>query len=94
MKKVAVILSFFLSASITYAESSETRPFTKALATEVAIYSMMASNAYADDPNKTHFPIETLGWRKVDLKGNPVPETKNSYTSKTFVGSIFSNSTF
>ena len=94
MKKVSVILLFAFLTSITHAESSETKPFTKAVASEVAIYSMMASNAYANDPNKTHFPIETLGWRKVDIKGNPVPETKNSYTSKTFVGSIFSNLQF
>lgn len=94
MKKVAAILYFALLASITHAESSETKPFTTALANEVAIYSMMASNAYANDPNKTRFPIEMLGWRKVDIKGNPVSETKNSYTSKTFVGSIFSNLQF
>ncbi len=94
MKKIAAILSIALSASITHAESSETKPFTKAVASEVAIYSMMASNAYANDLQKTHFPIEALGWKKVDLKGNPVPETQNSYTSKTFVGSIFSNLQF
>ncbi len=94
MKKVTVILVFALSASISHAGSSETKPFTKAIASEVAIYSMMASNAYANDPTKTHFPIETLGWRKVDFKGNTVPETQNSYTSKTFVGSIFSNLQF
>ena len=94
MRKVVVILLFALSASITHAESSETKPFTKAVASEVAIYSMMASNAYANDSNKTYFPIGTLGWRKVDLNGNPVPETKNSYTPKTFVGHIASNLQF
>lgn len=93
MKKILVILSIALSASIAHAESIETKPFTKAVASEVAIYSMMASNAY-NDPKKTHFPIEALGWKKVDLKGNPVPETKNSYTSKTFAGSFFSHLKF
>jgi hypothetical protein len=73
---------------------SETKPFTKAIADEVAIYSMMASNAYADDPKKTYFPIETLGWKKVDLKGNPVPEAENSYTPRTFVGKVLSDLAF
>ena len=71
MKKIAVILSIALSASITHAESSETKPFTRAVANEVAIYSMMATNAYANDSQKTHFPIEALGWEKVDRSMQP-----------------------
>lgn len=85
---------WLLAQSCAHAESSETRPFTRAVANEVALYAMMASNAYADDPKKTHFPIEDLGWRKVDLQGSPVAEGKNSYKSKTFIGSIFSNLQF
>lgn len=94
MKKIVAILLIALSASIARAESVETKPFTKAVASEVAIYSMMASNAYANDPQKTHFPLKALGWKKVDVNGNPVPETQNSYTSETFVGRIFSNLQF
>ncbi|WP_319588789.1 hypothetical protein [uncultured Desulfobulbus sp.] len=94
MEKILVILLIILSSSIVHAESIETKPFTKAVASEVAIYSMMASNAYANDKEKTRFPIEMLGWRKVDLKGKTVQDTRNSYTSKTFAGSIFSNLQF
>ena len=73
---------------------NETKPFTHEVANEVAIYSMMASNAYANDPGKKHFPIETLGWKKVDLNRNLVPENENSYTPKTPIGRIFSNLQF
>lgn len=94
MQKLVIIflISFFSLGS--HAESSETKKFTKALANEVSLYAMMSSNAYANDSDKTSFPIESLGWRKVDLQGNPVAESKNSYTSKTLVGSIFSNLQF
>lgn len=94
MKRIVFIVLLFFSASSAYAEPGETRPLTETVANEVAIYSMMASNAYAKDESKIYFPIEKLGWRKVDLSGNPVPDTKNSYTPRTFVGRLFSNLQF
>ena len=94
MKQFLVSLVFIFAASPAYAQPAETRPFTKAIASDLALYSMMASNAYADDAEKTHFPLETLGWSKVDLKGNAVPNSQNSYRPKTWVGDFFSNLQF
>jgi len=55
-----------------------------------AIYAMMSSNAYLDS-TRTYFPIEKLGWVRVDLDGKPT--NKNSY-SPTFLGKLFSNLQF
>ncbi len=90
-------ISIFILALLSHAadaQSNKARALTSELANEEAIYSMMASNAYANDPKKVKFPIEELGWKKVDFNGDPVPEGKNTYTSKTFIGSIFSNLQF
>jgi Protein of unknown function (DUF2974) len=89
---ITLLISFFLLGS--HAETIDTKKFTKAVANEVSLYAMMSSNAYANDPQKTTFPIEMLGWRKVNPQGSPVAESENSYTSKTFIGSIFSNLQF
>lgn len=94
MKKAIGFLTLIYLTAGSFAQAGETTPFTRDVANEIAIYAMMASNAYANDTSKTHFPIEALGWKKVDLNGNPVAEEKNSYTSKTFLGSIFSNLQF
>ncbi|OQK15902.1 hypothetical protein AU255_17095 [Methyloprofundus sedimenti] len=59
----------------------------KALAKKYALYAMMASNAYMKE-DRTYFPIEDLGWVRVDLEGNTTSE--NSYTP-SWVGKIFSN---
>lgn len=58
-----------------------------AAANKYAIYAMMASNSYLK-PDRTYFPIEELGWIRVDADGNPAPA--NSYTPG-FIGSIFTN---
>jgi hypothetical protein len=91
-----VLFSFFVAFLVHGADAqpSNARGLTNEIANDVVIYSMMASNAYADDKKKLKFPIEELGWKKIDLRGNPVSDEKNSYTSKTFVGSIFSNLQF
>lgn len=57
------------------------------LSKEFAVYAMMASNAYLDS-DRTYFPIESLGWVRVDLDGNPTPN--NSYTP-SLIGRLFSN---
>uniref|UniRef100_UPI000D3DA6F8 hypothetical protein n=1 Tax=unclassified Variovorax TaxID=663243 RepID=UPI000D3DA6F8 len=61
---------------------------------QIALYAMMASNAYARDPEKIYFPIERLGWRKVDERGNAVDTQRNSYSARTIVGAAFSNLQF
>lgn len=94
MKKAISFLTVICLTLASLAQAGETKPFTKDVANEIAIYAMMASNAYANDTSKTQFPVEALGWKKVDLKGNPVVSGHNSYTSKTFIGSIFSNLQF
>lgn len=83
-----------LAALTSAAQADEARPLTRALANEVALYSMMASNAYADDPGKTRFALDRLGWKKVDLRGEAVAEGRNSYQPKTPVGDLFSNLQF
>lgn len=55
-----------------------------------ALYAMMASNAYLN-PDRTYFPIEELGWIRVDLDGKPTNE--NSYSPSWF-GKLFSNLQF
>lgn len=57
---------------------------------KIALYAMMSSNAYLDS-KRTYFPIEDLGWVRVDLDGNPTKE--NSYTP-SWIGKIFSNLQF
>ena len=91
MKKVLAIFVVALLSHTAHAQSEKARVLTRELANEGVIYSMIASNAYVDDPMKVRFPLEELGWNKVDLNGNPVPDGKNSYTPKTLIGKIFSN---
>lgn len=94
MKTISKALCAVLAALAPHAQAEVARPLTRAIANEVALYSMMASNAYADDPEKTRFPLERLGWKKVNLQGQPVPESMNSYQPKTVVGDLFSNLQF
>lgn len=56
-----------------------------------ALYAMMTSNAYLD-PERTYFPIEDLGWVRVDLDGRPTKT--NTYSPRTFWGKLFSNLQF
>lgn len=73
---------------------SQPMTLTREASNEYALLAMMASNAYASDTDKIKFPIEKLGWKKVDEAGHEVGPGKNSYTSKTFIGSVFSNMQF
>lgn len=54
----------------------------------------MSSNTYVDDKERQYFPIEKLGWRKVDLKGKIVPPGANSYEPKSIVGHVLSSLQF
>lgn len=65
----------------------KSKDLDKALAKQYALYAMMSSNAYLKE-DRTYFPIEDLGWVRVDLDGSPT--SKNSYTP-SWIGSIFSN---
>lgn len=94
MKKMSKAWCVALAALAAPAQADVARPLTRALANEVALYSMMASNAYADDPGKTRFELDRLGWKKVDLQGGSVAEGRNSYQPKTPVGDVFSNLQF
>lgn len=94
MKKISTACFLALAALAPHAQADPARPLTRDLANEIALYSMMASNAYADDIEKTRFPLERLGWKKVDRQGRPVPEASNSYRPKTFAGDVFSNLQF
>ena len=84
MKKMSKAWCVALAALAAPAQADVARPLTRALANEVALYSMMASNAYADDPGKTRFELDRLGWKKVDLQGGSVAEGRNSYQPTTW----------
>lgn len=94
MKKMSKACFVALAALAASAQADVARPLTRDIANEVALFSMMASNAYAGDREKTRFPLERLGWKKVDLQGQPVPESSNSYQPRTVVGDMFSNLQF
>lgn len=95
MKRLlAALIGLFLALPASASDAAGPRPLTPALANDLVLYALMSSNAYADDDEKTYFPLEKLGWRKVNLKGEPVPASANSYRPKTFVGNSFSNLQF
>ncbi len=56
-------------------------------AEKYALYAMMASNSYLKE-GRTYFPVEDLGWIRVDLDGNP---TSNNSYSPSWFGRLFSN---
>ena len=68
----------------------DARQLPKEKAKDYALYAMMASNAYLKS-DRTYFPIEELGWVRVDLDGHPTNE--NSY-SPSWIGKLFSNLQF
>jgi len=78
-------------SSVTAKESGEPTVLDAASAEAYALYAMMASNAYLDKNDRTYFPIEQLGWTRVDLDGNPTDD--NSYTPSS-IGKLFSNLQF
>lgn len=55
-------------------------PLNNALADVLAVYALMSSNVYLDS-KRTYFPIEKLGWEKVDVDRTPINEIKNSYSN-------------
>lgn len=82
----------FITLSILLFTSSQSfsTDLDSKLAEEYALYAMMASNAYLDG-ERSYFPIERLGWIRVDQKARPT--NKNSYSPK-FLGKLFSNLQF
>ncbi|MBN8443686.1 MAG: DUF2974 domain-containing protein [Thauera sp.] len=94
MKRFLAAMIGLILALPASASDAGSRPFTRSLANDLVLYALMSSNAYADDDEKIYFPLEELGWKKVDLKGEPVPAQANSYRPKTFVGDFFSNLQF
>lgn len=95
---VSVLLSGALSFNVMAQEPpavvSKPMMLTREASNEYALLAMMASNAYASDADKIKFPIEKLGWKKVDEAGHEVRPGKNSYRVKTPIGSVFSNLEF
>lgn len=58
------------------------------IASQNAIYAMMAANSY-HDPEKIHFPIESMGWQQVDLKGQPTTDPTESHWFTELAYDIF-----
>lgn len=71
--------------------NEDAKQLPKEEAENYALYAMMASNAYLDS-ERTYFPIEDLGWVRVDLNGKPT--ALNSYSPSTIWGTFFSNLQF
>ena len=63
-------------------------------ANEYALKAMMSSRAYVRKQDRTLFPVESLGWKKVNLMGEAVPPDKNSYTPSTAAGKTLSSLQF
>jgi len=76
------------------AVAAKAQVLTREASNEYALLAMMASNAYASDTDKIKFPLEKLGWKKVDESGHEVAPGKNSYRVKTPLGKVFSNLEF
>jgi len=60
------------------------------LANLLAVPAMMSSNTYLDS-SRTYFPIEKLGWQKINIEGMPITKRENTYKPKTIFGRFFSN---
>ncbi|MFT5097930.1 MAG: hypothetical protein ACI9HY_000036 [Planctomycetaceae bacterium] len=74
--------------------NGEIQVFNTEYANSLALFAMLSSNAYVNKTQRTRFPVEQLGWKKVYPDGSPVPDDKNSYTPKTWLGDIFSSLQF
>jgi hypothetical protein len=75
-------------------QADEVVQFNVQLANTYAVQAMMCSNAYQGDEWRTYFSLEDLGWKRIDLDGNPVAEGHNSYEPGTWLGRLFSNLQF
>ena len=82
-----IIITLVSVISLMLSGAAMAADLDKKSAGEFALYAMMASNAYMK-PERTYFPIEDLGWIRVDQDGNPT--AGNSYTP-SWIGRIFSN---
>ena len=94
MIKYVRISVFLFAFSTTYSQAAEYQLLTKDIVSNLTLYAMMASNAYAGDEEKVYFPLEKLGWMKVNKNGSPVPKSESSYRPSTIFGSLFSNLQF
>lgn len=79
--------TIFLFLFLFSATNAKAIDLDRNLAEDYALYAMMASNAYLKE-DRTYFPIEDIGWMRVDLEGKPTSE--NSY-SPSLIGKFFSN---
>ncbi len=82
--KRAIVIFLFFSTNTALAVDLDSKS-----AEQYALYAMMASNTYHKQ-DRTYFPVEDLGWVRVDLDGNPALENENSY-SPCWLGRIFSS---
>jgi Lipase (class 3) len=89
---VVFLTSVFYSRFAVFAEQAV--KLNVELANAYAIHAMMSSNAYVGNEDRIYFPLEELGWRKIDLSGKPIARDKNSYEPRTIWGKIFSNLQF
>lgn len=89
--RLSLLLTLFLLMQSNSYGQLKYQPLTTSLADRVAIYAMMASNAYVRNDDHDLFDLEALGWKKVDTNGRTISNRTNSYSPKTTLGSIFSN---
>ncbi len=78
------------------AASGEPKQLDASAAQAYALYAMMASNAYLDKGDRTYFPIDQLGWVRVDIEGKQMDidgkiADENSYTPSSKAGKVLSN---
>lgn len=98
ISKWIMLLCFTISLIVTGCASHRVKighenaqQLPKELAKDYAIYAMMASNAYLD-PDRIYFELGQLGWKKVDLEGQPIIEYKYTPSySPSWIGKIFSS---
>lgn len=90
----ALLLPVILIIQSTNSIATGATPLTVSLADELVLYAMMSSNTYVDEKERQFFPIEKLGWRKVDLEGKIVQPGANSYEPKSIVGHALSSLQF
>ena len=99
VKKGAVISLFLLVAvvgvsPVLVAKDIGYVELDREQAGELAVLAMMASNAYRASEGRTRFPLERLGWKRVDMKGQSVTHDDSSYEPRTWFGRAFSNLQF
>jgi hypothetical protein len=88
MKTFAPALLFALLTGCAVASEpggmSEPAPLSAKIAGDYALHALLAANAY-HKAGQTRFPVELLGWRQVDLAGQPTDRpTRESGTGLAY----------